>query len=1149
MFAVDQFGALSTVNSSVTVLTQPLESAVAAALNQTSAIEDLADAGETTSALLLIQAASELLNVVLGEGSEEQAEEATEARSEYLGLTLSVAAEAGTSSAVESSTVAIASLSSVSPDTLSADEQETVLNFVQSLANTSAGLGTVSTTASTAMLGSVSNIISAGILSSSTDGSGGDDDDANGADDVAADDDASSSSASTISYAATIEATLDTLNAVITASLVPGEDPVTIASNNLGMTNALTSPYVLKHDDALVTATTASSNDGGVVPIFALPPDLLDATGVASDEGVAVLATNWALNPFASESAGAALQNGSTVTSLTIGKSSIANLTNPIVLTLPLPATALSDDGASPDRRRRRAQALPVEDGEVMHVLQCSNETNGTALLEATEMEVGRAEYCGYDLLAQIRGHRDGKLPSMNVTCDDGNTYALKCTNATGSVSFTCPRSYSTGDCAWWDESSQTWSGEGCEWWYDDIAGGYSVCNCSHLTSFAAQRRDQFTSQTTTFVATLEGSSELSVHDLEKSKAILITLGTGWLAVLLLWLWKKRADSLDAIEPVITAYRNRDLSRLIEKLRRTAQQQTSRPDDVERGGLSVAAAAAAATAGQPKQPFGRSSGMSRQRGLSRNVSLGRMSVREELEREEPEAIHERGLSRQMSLGRMSTAELHERRSRSTSMGGQSNDDDITFEVNLAHADVSDLSLKDKDMSRLSLAKKGSMSTMVNQSKTGASALDLAKSKAMNQSFRLVKHERTQDERREFEDEVGEQIIDQKNVVANFVQALLANHDVLALFTKEGRTPAECFNRFSSLLASLVTVLFICCLSAPGTYLCPEWQEEHGWQDDDAGGSEGRRRLFGQDIAGKWAGEGGAAFIAAPSMINASLQEWLKFAVTHLLTGIFIGLWAFPVKWCLGRYYRYADLLSCLNESRAEHLMERSALALASPANISDIQTALVAEDKLDCMVTIIRQMSQVFHDRTVSSHVQKAILLSDPKYSETLQEFELNELKHNAAKALAEGRKTIRADLKLAVEARKRMRDTIGKLRTAKAAEERGVMQAALATQRGVVGKAIVYFGLRRQRKKFWRVLKEEVIMATIPEKDQPKVYQHRKTLSGLDGKVYGVKVGPVLGHIVKRIKRRWYKKVRSEAPTPTPTHVLAPRHHARTLP
>jgi hypothetical protein len=63
-FAMDQFGAVATVNASVTVLAPSLEKAVAAVANQTSVIESLADSGDTGAALLLIQAASDLLNTV-----------------------------------------------------------------------------------------------------------------------------------------------------------------------------------------------------------------------------------------------------------------------------------------------------------------------------------------------------------------------------------------------------------------------------------------------------------------------------------------------------------------------------------------------------------------------------------------------------------------------------------------------------------------------------------------------------------------------------------------------------------------------------------------------------------------------------------------------------------------------------------------------------------------------------------------------------------------------------------------------------------------------------------------------------------------------------------------------------------------------------
>ena len=89
-FAQDLFGSIAAVTTSVRVLAPSLRTSTEHVLNQTSAIEDLADSGETAAALVMIQAASDLLNVVFGAGNDEQAAEAAEARSEYLDLTLKV---------------------------------------------------------------------------------------------------------------------------------------------------------------------------------------------------------------------------------------------------------------------------------------------------------------------------------------------------------------------------------------------------------------------------------------------------------------------------------------------------------------------------------------------------------------------------------------------------------------------------------------------------------------------------------------------------------------------------------------------------------------------------------------------------------------------------------------------------------------------------------------------------------------------------------------------------------------------------------------------------------------------------------------------------------------------------------------------------
>ena len=129
-------------------------------------------------------------------------------------------------------------------------------------------------------------------------------------------------------------------------------------------------------------------------------------------------------------------------------------------------------------------------------------------------MDLARAEFCGADLDDETGLGGSGPFPTMNATCDStGDTYFLECTNETGSVSVTCPMEYTSSDCSWWDEDSGSWSGEGCTWWYDDVDAGYSVCNCTHLTSFTAQTERRLTSQASTFTNTMSGSTELTLQD------------------------------------------------------------------------------------------------------------------------------------------------------------------------------------------------------------------------------------------------------------------------------------------------------------------------------------------------------------------------------------------------------------------------------------------------------------------------------------------------------------------------------------------------------------------------------------------------------------------------------------------------------------
>ena len=120
--------------------------------------------------------------------------------------------------------------------------------------------------------------------------------------------------------------------------------------------------------------------------------------------------------------------------------------------------------------------------------------------------------------------------------------------------------------------------------------------------------------------------------------------------------------------------------------------------------------------------------------------------------------------------------------------------------------------------------------MMNQ-KSGVMELERVERERAQSAIRLTKREDTSEERRAFEDEVGEKVLEQKNVMGNTFQAFVREHYIFALFSENGRKAPELFKRMTYLLATLITVLFVCCLSAPtGGYLCPE-----AWEDLEGGG--------------------------------------------------------------------------------------------------------------------------------------------------------------------------------------------------------------------------------------------------------------------------------------------------------------------------
>ena len=232
--------------------------------------------------------------------------------------------------------------------------------------------------------------------------------------------------------------------------MVSGEDPVDLASSNLGMTALKISATVLSHTLVTVETKMATKNSDLVQPSFTLPPNMLgniDESGNAQDKSVT--STNWATNSYTSQDSdredsrrlaarlqrhltssndddggtSGALQNGSSVTSLSVIGSTVTNLTDPIIMTLSLPTTLLA--------------ASDLKDNATFE-LNCSKNETVPAREAWTSQDVARADYCGYtldDVEVEVRGSN----AKREVYCSATETYhTMDCNGTTGLINFTC---------------------------------------------------------------------------------------------------------------------------------------------------------------------------------------------------------------------------------------------------------------------------------------------------------------------------------------------------------------------------------------------------------------------------------------------------------------------------------------------------------------------------------------------------------------------------------------------------------------------------------------------------------------------------------------------------------------------------------------
>jgi len=534
----DLIGASALVNTSIIVGPPSLDEVLGAVENTISDVFAAVESGDSSTAALSIQSSAAVLNYVFDKtGEDDDSSDAESTRQLILNATAQFISAAGSSSPelAESQAVSIDLISSGSPDTFTLKDQVTALNLAAGVANALRDLGQVSDTAAASSVSALSNVLGAGILEGAEE-----------------DDNATTTSrrrlmrrqrrraereerrrlegTSPVEQIAgdfgVLENTLLALNGAITADLAAGEDAYTIAKPELASTNAVMSETSSRSNPE-VAGVLAESSGSSASPSFAFPDTLFGDIG--ADGPVSIAAAQYASDPHAALG-GATLQDGAAVTSLSINSFQVGGLSQPIILTLPFPAGA--------NTAANTKQTL---------TLNCSK--NFTATFPAvTEEEQERADFCGYPLFDDdLYEYEPDEDLEASIFCEDAQEwYNFSCVNVSGIIDFTCPQTTYTGSCEYWSPTLNNWTDDNCTLWYVDLEGGFSVCNCTHLTGFVSQQKDVLLGQIDTFTSTVATADDLSVSDVQRNIGILVVLFCVWVFCLFFLFrdkWKRKKDT------------------------------------------------------------------------------------------------------------------------------------------------------------------------------------------------------------------------------------------------------------------------------------------------------------------------------------------------------------------------------------------------------------------------------------------------------------------------------------------------------------------------------------------------------------------------------------------------------------------------------
>ena len=306
-----------------------------------------------------------------------------------------------------------------------------------------------------------------------------------------------------------------------------------------------------------------------------------------------------------------------------------------------------------------------------------------------------------------------------------------------------------------------------------------------------------------------------------------------------------------------------------------------------------------------------------------------------------------------------------------------------------------------------------------------------------------------------------------------------------------------------MLAKIITLLFICCLSAPDEYLCPP--EEEGPRsvkihDDDIG------------VADNFVGE-------YPDFVTIQKQEgtsemlsvFFDFLWESIIDMLFTTLWTLPAVTLIGVDLAFGELLDNTDALHEERLMEQSHLAIVRPQTIMSERDGLVALSMLHTLEYILERQVKIFHAKSLAKRIMADLQSSSgsPVDKSDLQRRRLQ----------------LRRDEIFVKRVAKQMKLRVKALQEQESASRRKDLEK-------VDGSDLSWVQLRwernkiiTQRNKQVAAMRMEVDVALMPKRIHLISTEHAKIAAAFDGRLYSRALGRFAPNspVFKRLKQTCY--------------------------